>query len=216
MSDSVALQRRQAWSRFFRIGVVGAGRDLPRVPEPPIPQIEKEVCVVITETSVSIETSLGAVSLVWQGDKLCTVLLGPLQVDSERRTVAVAGKPPAARGQGLVTSMLAYFEGGRPRFVADADLSHYTEFQRAVWGATKEIPHGETRSYSWVAARIGRPRAVRAVGAALGRNPVPIVVPCHRVVGANGSLTGFAYGLGWKEALLNLERPNGASPARSN
>jgi methylated-DNA-[protein]-cysteine S-methyltransferase len=161
--------------------------------------------MAVTETSVSIETGFGVVSLAWQRNKLCTVLLGPLQTNPRGRRGEVVGRPSTAGGQDLVDSLVGYFEGRRTRFQADLELSSFTEFQRLVWGATEEIPYGETRSYSWVATRIGRPRAVRAVGAALGRNPVPVVIPCHRVVGANGSLTGFAFGLAWKEALLGLE-----------
>ncbi|HEX2120718.1 MAG TPA: methylated-DNA--[protein]-cysteine S-methyltransferase [Thermoanaerobaculia bacterium] len=80
-----------------------------------------------------------------------------------------------------------------------------TPFQLAVWRALREIPYGETRSYTQVANAVGRPSAVRAVGAANGANPLPIVVPCHRVIGANGSLTGFGGGLTAKRFLLDLE-----------
>ncbi|MCD7760820.1 MAG: methylated-DNA--[protein]-cysteine S-methyltransferase [Clostridiales bacterium] len=81
-----------------------------------------------------------------------------------------------------------------------------TPFQRAVWAALEDIPWGETRTYGQLAAQLGRPGAARAVGQACHRNPLPILVPCHRVVGANGSLTGFAGGLACKEVLLRLER----------
>ena len=81
-----------------------------------------------------------------------------------------------------------------------------TAFQRAAWNALAEVPYGETRTYAEQAAHIGRPGAFRAVGAANGRNPVPIVLPCHRIIGADGSLTGFGGGLGVKEALLRHER----------
>lgn len=80
-----------------------------------------------------------------------------------------------------------------------------TEFQRAVWHALASIPYGETISYAQLAARVDRPTASRAVGAANGRNPLPIVLPCHRVIGANGSLTGFGGGLPTKQFLLQLE-----------
>ena len=80
-----------------------------------------------------------------------------------------------------------------------------TEFQKKVWAALREIPYGETRSYGQIAARIGDPKASRAVGMANNKNPLAIVVPCHRVVGANGSLTGYAGGLEVKEYLLKLE-----------
>ena len=97
-----------------------------------------------------------------------------------------------------------YFSGQRRAF--DLPLApRGTEFQRAVWSALATIPFGELRSYSDIARDIGRPRAVRAVGAANGRNPLPIIVPCHRVIGSNGTLTGFAGGLEAKRRLLQLE-----------
>ena len=97
-----------------------------------------------------------------------------------------------------------YFAGERREFDLPIRLDG-TEFQRAVLEELTRIPYGETVSYGEVAARIGRPRAVRAVGAANGRNPLPIVVPCHRVIGSTGDLTGFGGGLETKEALLRLE-----------
>ncbi len=80
-----------------------------------------------------------------------------------------------------------------------------TDFQRAVWRVLQEIPFGRTESYGWVARQIGNPKAVRAVGLANGRNPLPIVVPCHRVIGQDGTLTGYGGGLGRKQTLLALE-----------
>jgi len=80
-----------------------------------------------------------------------------------------------------------------------------TPFQRAVWEALRRIPYGEVRSYGWVAKAVGRPRAARAVGAACGANPWPIIVPCHRVIAADGSLGGYSAGLKWKRCLLKLE-----------
>jgi len=100
-----------------------------------------------------------------------------------------------------------YFAGKRQHF--DLRLKPTgTEFQRLVLDELQKIPYGTTCSYSDIASRIGRPRAVRAVGAANGRNPLPIVIPCHRVIGAHGDLTGFGGGLPTKEALLRLELEN--------
>ncbi len=97
-----------------------------------------------------------------------------------------------------------YFAGARRVF--DLPLSpHGTPFQREVWTALAAIPYGDTWSYRDLAARVGRPEAMRAVGAANGRNPLPIVLPCHRVIGADGSLTGFGGGLPTKAFLLRLE-----------
>ena len=100
-----------------------------------------------------------------------------------------------------------YFQGKRKTFKLPLKLKG-TEFQKLVWDALLTIPYGETRSYSEIACQIGRPKASRAVGMANHRNPVAIVVPCHRVIGKNGSLTGYAGGLDKKEKLLDLERRN--------
>ena len=98
-----------------------------------------------------------------------------------------------------------YFQGARRRFDLPL-LPSGTDFQRKVWRALAEIPYGETRSYTQVAGASGHPNAARAVGAACGRNPMLILIPCHRALGANGSLTGFAAGLARKRGLLALER----------
>lgn len=103
-----------------------------------------------------------------------------------------------------VSQLGEYFRGERREFDLALDLEG-TEFQRLVWGALARIPFGETRSYGVIAGEVGRPTAARAVGAATGRNPAPVIVPCHRVVGASGSLTGFAGGLDAKRALLAHE-----------
>ena len=101
---------------------------------------------------------------------------------------------------------LQSFAAGNPvRFNCRLDLSAGTSFQQKVWRALLTIPRGETRSYAWVAKKIGKPRATRAVGAACGANPVPIIVPCHRVIASDGSLGGFGGGLALKKRLLTLE-----------
>ena len=99
-----------------------------------------------------------------------------------------------------------YFAGRRKRFDLELDLAG-TPFQRRVWQALLTIPYGETRTYTQIARQIGDPTAIRAVGAANGRNPISIVVPCHRVLGSTGKLTGFAGGLDAKAYLLALEAP---------
>ncbi len=104
-----------------------------------------------------------------------------------------------------VCQLRAYFEGQLRRFDLPLDLAG-TEFQRRVWLELTRIPYGETRSYQDLARAIGAPKAVRAVGAANGANPVAIVVPCHRVIGASGKLTGYGGGLPLKRRLLSLER----------
>ena len=103
-----------------------------------------------------------------------------------------------------------YFAGERTAFDLPLHLSG-TDFQVQVLQELQRIPYGETTSYGDIAKRIGRPKAMRAVGAANGRNPIPIIVPCHRVIGSSGDLTGFGGGLATKEALLRLEAENSGS-----
>lgn len=98
-----------------------------------------------------------------------------------------------------------YEKGSRKVFDLPLHLKG-TEFQLKVWNALLEIPYGETRSYQQIAQRIGQPKALRAVGGACNRNPIGIIVPCHRVIGKNGKLTGYAGGLFYKELLLNHEK----------
>ena len=99
-----------------------------------------------------------------------------------------------------------YFAGKKVSFDLRLDLSSGTKFQQKVWLALKKIPYGETRSYRWIANQIGKPKAVRAVGNALGANPLPIILPCHRVIASDGTLGGFGGGLKWKRHLLKLEK----------
>ncbi|MGH2889503.1 MAG: methylated-DNA--[protein]-cysteine S-methyltransferase [Solirubrobacteraceae bacterium] len=128
------------------------------------------------------------------------------------RRLAFAGPGPALderdrdpRALARVAEQLdEYFSGSRRRFELELDLAG-TPFQLAVWRALLQIPYGETVSYAHVARAIGRVERVRAVGAANGRNPIAIIVPCHRVIGADGSLTGYGGGLERKRALLDLE-----------
>lgn len=125
-------------------------------------------------------------------------------VDAEPRQTPGGWHEHYGAFDGLRRQLDEYFAGRRRRF--DASLApRGTTFQQAVWQALCEIPYGETESYADVAARIGRPKAVRAVGAANGANPIAILIPCHRVVGRDGSLTGYAGGLDQKGTLLRLE-----------
>ena len=103
------------------------------------------------------------------------------------------------------SQLKAYFAGKLQQFDLPLDLRAGTDFQQAVWQALLRIPFGKTTSYGALSSSMGKPLAVRAVGTAIGRNPIGIIVPCHRVVGADGSLTGYAGGLHRKEAFLNLE-----------
>ncbi len=105
----------------------------------------------------------------------------------------------------LMERFKVYFSGHMTTLLDKLDLSRATPFQREVWEITRLIPYGETRSYAWVAEQIKKPRAMRAVGQALGKNPLPIIVPCHRVVASDGKLGGFSGGLEMKRYLLSLE-----------
>jgi methylated-DNA-[protein]-cysteine S-methyltransferase len=113
----------------------------------------------------------------------------------------------------LAERLRRYFDGQPVEFIDELDISSGTPFQQRVWQAARRIPWGETRSYQWIASEIGQPKAARAVGQALGRNPLPVIIPCHRVLASNGKLGGFSGGLEIKRRLLSLE---GASPCPSN
>ena len=132
-------------------------------------------------------------AILWENDKQGRVRLGPMREAPDNPILVRTAK-----------QLQEYFAGTRNRFDLELDFSG-TDFQKKVWQALLTIPFGETRSYSEIARQIGNPSAVRAVGAANGKNPISIVAPCHRVIGASGKLTGFAGGLEAKERLLTLE-----------
>lgn len=117
---------------------------------------------------------------------------------------------PSARARAFAErareELVEYLEGSRTYFTMPIDLSATAPFQRSVLEAARAIPFGEVRSYRWIAEQVGSARAVRAVGTALGRNPVPLVVPCHRVLRSDGGLGGYIFGLDLKNRLLMLER----------
>jgi methylated-DNA-[protein]-cysteine S-methyltransferase len=138
--------------------------------------------------------------------------VGRLVLEGDDRALTRIGfdAPTAPAGDAASIAAAAiqleqYFAGERTSFDLDISLAG-TPFERRVWEALREIPYGETTSYAEIATRIGAPSACRAVGRANGRNPIALIVPCHRVVGSNGSLTGYAGGLEMKRALLELER----------
>jgi O-6-methylguanine DNA methyltransferase len=122
-----------------------------------------------------------------------------------RRPLRPAARPPAR----LVAQLERFLDPGRRGTPPRYDLRGTSEFEQAVLAKAQEIPAGQVRPYAWVAGELGRPAAVRAVGAALGRNPIPVLIPCHRVVGSDGRLTGYAWGVGYKRTLLAAE---GADP----
>ncbi|MBB5153722.1 methylated-DNA--[protein]-cysteine S-methyltransferase [Saccharopolyspora phatthalungensis] len=138
------------------------------------------------------------------------VLVG-LYMDRQRHRPSeeVFGEPDAKPFGPVIEQLAEYFAGQRSEF--DLQMAFFgTPFQRTVWEALREIPYGETVSYGEVAERIGRPTASRAVGLANGKNPISIIVPCHRVIGSTGNLTGYGGGLERKRNLLDFEQRNAA------
>ena len=140
-----------------------------------------------------VASERGLSAILWENDDPARVRLGPLVEDAEHPILVEAER-----------QIGEYFAGARKAFTVPLDF-HGTEFQKSVWAALLAIPYGETRSYAEIARAVGRPTAFRAVGAANGKNPISIIAPCHRVIGTNGALTGFAGGLEAKQLLLGLE-----------
>ncbi len=129
----------------------------------------------------------------------------PLPSEQEaRRLLAEDAAENPAPFEDLMGRLRAYFSGRPAEFPDKLDLSAATPFQRRVWRAARAIPYGQTRTYGWLAGQIGQPGAARAVGQAIGRNPIAVIVPCHRVLGSSG-LGGFYGGLALKRYLLRLE-----------
>ncbi len=166
--------------------------------------------------SHTYDTPLGGMMALFSERGLCLLeFAGQPRVDREQAQVEAARGGPAQPGDGPLAAQLRaeladYFAGRRQAFGLPLDLVG-TPFQIAAWHALLAIPYGQTRSYAQQAQRIGRPTATRAVAAANGQNKISIVVPCHRVIGSDGSLTGFGGGLPRKQWLLGLER-EGAPP----
>jgi methylated-DNA-[protein]-cysteine S-methyltransferase len=151
-----------------------------------------------------LETPIGDLLLAGDEDGLALIGFPEGAMRHEPESDWIFNEKPFGEARAQLT---AYFAGERKSF--DLNLKPTgTEFQLQVLDELQKIPYGETVSYGDIASRIGRPKAVRAVGAANGRNPIPIIIPCHRVIGASGHLTGFGGGLPTKEALLRLELEN--------
>jgi methylated-DNA-[protein]-cysteine S-methyltransferase len=155
-------------------------------------------------TFALFDTCLGWMGLVSSPDGLRNVILPQKSKDVVFSQVMGFGCTADDVGD-LPDRLRRYLEGAPEDFPDKLDLSGATRFQQRVWQIVRTIPYGETRIYSWVACQLSLPKAARAVGQALAKNPLPIVVPCHRVVASNGSLGGFSGGLEIKEYLLRLE-----------
>ncbi len=160
-------------------------------------------------TCTYLDTPIGRLLVARKPAGLCAILF---EKDGDPAPPPPGWRYVDALEGDAVPQLTAYFAGTLRTF--DLPLApEGTPFQRKVWAALQAIPYGETISYAELARRIGRPNAVRAVGAANGQNPLPVVVPCHRVIGSDGSLTGYAGGLPVKEALLTLEGVRFTKPA---
>ena len=157
---------------------------------------------------IIIDTGLGEMGLVGSGDGLRRIILSPPSPGAVQELIVRcfpgAAADPNPFGD-LPSRLGRYLNGEQVPFNDKLDLNDASAFKRAVWIAARAIPYGQTRSYGWIARQIGNPGALRAVGQALAKNPVPIVVPCHRVIGRDGSLTGFEGGLEMKRRLLEIE-----------
>lgn len=156
-----------------------------------------------------VDSPVGPLTLVESGGALAGLYLARQRhrPDDDRFGQRDDAVLPALREQ-----LSAYFAGSLRTFDVPVAVTG-TPFQQQVWKALRSIPYGQTRTYGQLAAAVGRPAAVRAVGAANGRNPVGIVVPCHRVIGADGSMTGYGGGIERKVLLLDLERRVARGPA---
>ncbi len=166
----------------------------------------------MTATYHDFDTPIGTLRLVGGEDAVDRIDLPNLAAEAPNPAWTPSnGALPVALAEAK-RQIEEYFAGGRREFDLPLALEG-TEFQRRVWAELRRIPFGETISYGELAARIGKPMASRAVGAANGRNPAPVVVPCHRVISHDGKLGGYGGGLPVKQALLDLERRAGAGAA---
>jgi|SRR5665213_425026 len=150
----------------------------------------------------SLDSPIGELLLLGDGHALRGLYM---QDGRKPRRIAPGWKASAASFEDVRAQLDAYFAGERVAFDIPLVMEG-SPFEREVWRALQEIPYGETVSYGEIARRVGQPAAARAVGVANGRNPIAVIVPCHRVIGANGTLTGYGGGLERKRLLLDLER----------
>jgi len=157
---------------------------------------------------ITFNTTMGWVGILGSAEGLVRATLPQF---SPRKAHRLLGKQvnyadwSHNRFDDLIERFRIYLNGGNIAFPDRLDLSGAAPFQRKVWGITRLIPYGETRSYTWVAEQIKKPKAVRAAGQALAQNPLPIIIPCHRVININGRLGGFSGGVEIKKHLLYLE-----------
>ena len=144
-----------------------------------------------------LDSPIGEFSVATIGGSVCGAHFGPVE--------NVTADPLDEVSQRAVAELRAYFAGELTEFEVPVTVPRGSEFERAVWREMTRIPYGETLTYGEVARRVGDPGAARAVGVACNRNPIPVIVPCHRIIGAGGKLVGFGGGLDRKVKLLELE-----------
>ena len=143
----------------------------------------------------TFESPVGRLYLVFTGKTLRAV-----DVKKPDEILRKGVAPPA-----LKKELKEYFESGREEFTQKIEFTKGTEFEKKIWLALAEIPYGQTRTYKWLAEKVGQPTAFRAVGQALSRNPLPIILPCHRVIESDGSIGGYSSGIDIKRRLLEME-----------
>lgn len=162
------------------------------------------LAVGLADGYAPLDSPIGRLFVAFNGRGVSAVALADDEAAFERRFVGTFGRPIRRVGTlpGQLGRAIERRLSGDRRAPVPVDLRNATPFERAVWDKALDIPPGEVRPYGWVAAEIGRPRAVRAVGSALGRNPVPLVIPCHRVVRSDGRIGDYALGSAWKRAAL--------------
>lgn len=151
-----------------------------------------------------VESSMGILYLVFTGK-----ILSGIAFKKPDEILRKGEAPPLIKNE-----LKEYFENGREEFTQKIGLTKGTEFDKKVWLTLKEIPYGETRTYKWLAEKIGKPSACRAVGKALSRNPLPIVLPCHRIIESDGTIGGYSSGIDIKRRLLEIEYYNKVSKER--
>jgi len=142
------------------------------------------------------DSPLGKLYLTFSGDSLSGIsFTKPSDISFKK------GSAP----ENFIKELDLYFKGSNGKFAQKIKFLSGTEFEMKVWNALNEIPYGETKTYKWIAEKIGKPSAVRAVGQALSKNPIPIVIPCHRVIESDGSIGGYSSGVNIKKRLLEME-----------
>ena len=167
---------------------------------------------------LSVDSPLGDVWLGGTPKGLFCLNIGSVDTEALKDALSGRGEIAFVRGGAFVEKaareLRHYLEGGPRKFTVPLDLTGWSPFAKRVWRVASRIPSGQVRTYAWVADKVGGPNFARAVGGALGMNPVPIIIPCHRVVGANGSVGGFTGGVHLKRWLLEFEAGSQTLPWR--